>query len=49
MKKINFTVKLERPHCRTPIPARQRHKIETKYTRKPKHRRNSDVTKLVQD
>ena len=49
MKKINFTIKLERPHCRTPIPVRQKHKIDTKYARKPKHKRNNDDTKLVQE
>ncbi len=36
-KKETFVVNLQRPHCRTPIKPMQSHKIEVKYTRKPKH------------
>jgi len=47
MEKVKFIVKLERPHCRTPIPARQKHKIDTKYTRKLKHKVKKHDSKLV--
>lgn len=30
-------VKIPKPFCRTPIKPQQKHRIETKYTRKPKH------------
>jgi hypothetical protein len=36
-KKISFVVKLQRPHCRTPIKPVQAHKNDVKYTRKVKH------------
>jgi hypothetical protein len=39
MKKDKFVVKLQRPHCRTPIKPRQAHKIGVKYNRKLKHQR----------
>ena len=37
MNKSKFVVKLQRPHCRTPIKPRQPHKIDVKYNRKVKH------------
>lgn len=37
-KKESFVVQLQRPVCRTPIKPVQKHKIEVKYERKPKHR-----------
>jgi len=36
-KNTSFVVNLQRPHCRTPIKPVQPHKIEVRYTRKPKH------------
>jgi hypothetical protein len=38
-KKVSFVVKLQRPHCRTPIKPRQAHKIGVKYNRKIKNQR----------
>lgn len=35
--KLSFVVKLQRPHCRTPIKPVQAHKNDVKYTRKVKH------------
>lgn len=37
MKKLNFTLKLARPHCRTPIKPVQKHKIVSEHNRKVKH------------
>lgn len=37
--KIQF--KAPKPVCRTPIKPAVRHKIETKYQRQPKHRKDS--------
>jgi hypothetical protein len=42
-KEIKFVVNFERPHCRTPIKPRQPHKIETKYTRKTKHKVKNEL------
>jgi len=41
-KKVSFVVKMVRPHCRTPIKPKQPHKIEVKYTRKSKHKGNTN-------
>jgi hypothetical protein len=35
--KVTLVVKLQRPHCRTPIKPLQKHKSMLQYTRKPKH------------
>jgi len=37
MKSNKFVIKLQRPHCRTPIKPVQAHKNEAKYSRKEKH------------
>jgi len=37
-KKISFVVKLQRPHCRTPIKPVQAHKNVAKFSRKLKHK-----------
>lgn len=34
---MKILLKLKKPVCRTPIKPGMRHKIETKYQRKPKH------------
>ena len=34
---MKILLKLKKPVCRTPIKPVIRHKIETKYQRKPKH------------
>jgi len=36
MKNLKFTVKLERPHCRTPIKPVQKHKTAKNFNRKVK-------------
>lgn len=38
---MNIKIKLPKPVCRTPIKPVVRHKIETKYQRQPKHRKES--------
>ena len=37
MKNLKFTVKLERPHCRTPIKPVQKHKTAKNFSRKVKY------------
>lgn len=37
---MKINVKVPKPVCRTPIKPVVRHKIETKYQRQPKHRKN---------
>ena len=45
MKNLKFTVKLERPHCRTPIKPVQKHKTEKNFSRKAKHpEKNERIT-----
>ena len=44
---MKFLVKIERPHCRTPIPPEQRHPDRKKDMRKirlDKHKRKWDTT-----
>jgi hypothetical protein len=43
MRKINFTIKLAKPVCRTPIKPVQAHKNEAKYSRKEKHRASNST------
>lgn len=35
---MKLILKVKKPVCRTPIKPVQKHKIETKYTRNPKHK-----------
>jgi hypothetical protein len=35
---MKILLKLPKPVCRTPIKPAQKHRIDNKYTRKPKHR-----------
>jgi len=35
--KVTLVVKIQRPHCRTPIKPLQTHKSSVQYNRKPKH------------
>jgi hypothetical protein len=35
--KVTLVVKIQRPHCRTPIKPLQKHKSSVQYNRKPKH------------
>lgn len=37
-KKMSFVVKLQKPVCRTPIKPVQKHKIDTNFSRKTKHK-----------
>lgn len=37
---MKITVKVRKPVCRTPIKPAVRHKIDTKYQRQSKHRKN---------
>jgi hypothetical protein len=37
MNKTKIVVKIQRPHCRTPIKPLQKHKSDVQYNRKPKH------------
>ena len=39
---MKIILKLKKPVCRTPIKPVVRHKIETKYQRKPKHTLKAD-------
>lgn len=41
LKNLKFTVKLLRPHCRTPIKPMQTHKNDAKYSRKVKNERKN--------
>lgn len=36
-KDLKFVIELKRPVCRTPIKPVQKHKIDTKFSRKSKH------------
>jgi len=40
---MKITLKVPKPHCRTPIKPLQRHKIGVKYTRQPKHRNKQEI------
>ena len=42
MKNLKFTVKLERPRCRTPIKPVQKHKAAKNFNRKVKHPEKSE-------
>lgn len=37
---MKITVKIRKPVCRTPIKPAVRHKIDTKYQRQAKHKKN---------
>lgn len=39
---MRILIKLPKPVCRTPIKPAQKHSIDTKYTRKPKHRQKDN-------
>lgn len=38
---MKIKLKVPKPVCRTPIKPAVRHKIETKYQRQPKHRKDN--------
>jgi hypothetical protein len=39
---MKILIKIPKPVCRTPIKPAQRHRIETKYIRQPKHRQKEN-------
>ena len=42
--KETIVVKLQRPHCRTPIKPLQKHKISVQYIRRPKHTKKVNIS-----
>jgi len=40
MNNTKIVIKLQRPHCRTPIKPVQKHKPVVNFARKEKHKRN---------
>ena len=39
---MNILIKIPKPVCRTPIKPAQKHRIDTKYVRKSKHRQKDN-------
>ena len=39
---MKILIKIPKPVCRTPIKPAQKHRIDTKYNRQPKHRQKDN-------
>jgi hypothetical protein len=39
---MKILIKIPKPVCRTPIKPAQKHRIDTKYSRQPKHRQKDN-------
>lgn len=39
---MKIKIRISKPFCRVPIKPQQKHRIETKYVRKPKHNQREE-------